>query len=98
MEFYPYFSRISIWIILKCWFILVGSSDLVAGNHTFDFAFLLPKKIPSSLETGYGYIRYTAEVIFQRQYKRDLHYQTLFAVLSHVDLNLIPQIKVTFYV
>lgn len=76
--------------------ISVGSSHLVAGNHKFDFAFVLPKNLPSSLEGIYGYIRYTAQVVLKRKYKSDLCYYTTFAVLSYVDLNLKRELKVKF--
>lgn len=80
--------------------ILVGTSDLTAGNHIFDFKFILPEALPSSLEGAFGYVRYTAKVILKRKYKIDLCYQTNFTVLSHIDLNLKPRLKVgpTFYV
>lgn len=46
--------------------------ELVSGVHQFPFAFVLPKKIPSSFQTemlekfGYGHVKYSIKVVLKR--------------------------------
>ncbi|XP_077295998.1 arrestin domain-containing protein 2-like isoform X2 [Arctopsyche grandis] len=70
-----------------------GTSDLTAGDHKFNFAIILPSDLPSSCEGYYGYVRYTAKITLKRSFKMDLCYKTLFTVVSHIDLNGMPSLK-----
>lgn len=68
---------------------------LMAGNHEFNFAFTLPQNLPSSFEGPFGYVRYVAKVEFKRPKKISLYYKVTFMVLDNVDLNQIPNTRVS---
>ncbi|XP_077295990.1 arrestin domain-containing protein 3-like [Arctopsyche grandis] len=70
-----------------------GTSDLIAGDHKFNFTIILPSALPSSYEGYYGYVRYTAKITLKRSFKMDLCYKTIFTVVSHIDLNGMPTLK-----
>lgn len=72
--------------------------DLEAGFHSFGFSFLLPLNIPSSYESENGKICYKIEASFIRPWALcELRTKADFKVVTHVDLNLIPVLKLPHY-
>uniref|UniRef100_A0A182YBS8 Arrestin_C domain-containing protein n=1 Tax=Anopheles stephensi TaxID=30069 RepID=A0A182YBS8_ANOST len=59
------------------------------GRQVYKFALQLPNTLPTSFEGDYGYIRYTARVIFERPWKFDLTYKIAFTVVHQLNLNTI---------
>ncbi|XP_050074789.1 arrestin domain-containing protein 17-like [Anopheles maculipalpis] len=59
------------------------------GRQVYKFALQLPNSLPTSFEGDYGYIRYTARVIFERPWKFDLTYKIAFTVVNQLNLNTI---------
>jgi hypothetical protein len=62
--------------------------------HTYNFACTLPKDLPSSFEGEHGFVRYTVKVTLDRPWKFDQDTKMAFTVISHMDLNAIPQCRV----
>lgn len=79
---------------------LVGSKNgaemnLPAGNHSYPFTCALPPTLPSSFEGEWGHVRYTIKVTLDRPWKFDQDFKIAFTVISPVDLNLNPRVKVS---
>ncbi|XP_044729870.1 arrestin domain-containing protein 17-like [Chrysoperla carnea] len=68
--------------------------EIPPGKYSYPFSCKLPESLPSSFEGKYGHIRYTAKVTLDRPWKFDQEYKTAFTVISTVDLNLNPQVKI----
>lgn len=75
-------------------FVLAAEIDLPVGRQQLPFTCVLPPALPSSFEGSKGHIRYTVKVIIDRPWKFDHETKTAFTVLSPVDLNLNPTLKV----
>lgn len=80
-------------------FYLLGSKNgpeitLPAGVHTYSVTCALPPTLPSSFEGKWGHIRYTIKVTLDRPWKFDQDTKMAFTVISPIDLNLNPQLKV----
>ena len=65
------------------------------GRHQYPFSFTLPNEIPSSFEGVGGYVRYTIRAVFQRRRKWNHECKLPFSVNSRMDLNKIPESRVT---
>lgn len=61
----------------------------------YNFSAQLPATLPSSFEGQFGYIRYTVKGILNRPWKFDQECKAAFTVISPLDLNTIPQAKVS---
>ncbi|XP_049296864.1 arrestin domain-containing protein 17-like [Anopheles funestus] len=59
------------------------------GRQIYKFALQLPNKLPTSFEGDYGYIRYTAKVVFERPWKFDQNYKIAFTVVNQLNLNTV---------
>ena len=68
-----------------------------SGTHTYPFNYVLPPNLPSSFESDFGRIRYTAKAILDRPWKFDHETKVAFTVVSHFDLNKEPKASVIFY-
>ena len=68
--------------------------ELPAGQHTYPFTCALPPTLPSSFEGEFGHIRYTIKVTLDRPWKFDQDTIKAFTVISAVDLNVNPRLKV----
>lgn len=78
---------------------LLGSKNgseinLPAGEHTYPFTCALPPTLPSSFEGEWGHVRYTIKVTLDRPWKFDQDAKMAFTVVSPVDLNVNPRLKV----
>ncbi|XP_014210428.1 arrestin domain-containing protein 17 [Copidosoma floridanum] len=76
----------------KAHFYVLGSEssqeiELPAGTHTYPFNYVLPPNLPSSFESDFGRIRYTAKAVLDRPWKFDQETKVAFTVVSHFDLN-----------
>lgn len=81
---------------------LLGSKSgaeitLPEGVQTYPFTFPLPQNLPSSFEGEFGHIRYTIKVTLDRPWKFDQDTKMAFTVISPIDLNQNPQLKVCFW-
>lgn len=82
---------------------LVGSEggdpiDLDIGNHSFIFSSPLPLNIPSSYESEYGNVSYKIEAIFHQPWRiSHLRVKQDFNLVTFVDLNKDPSLKMPFY-
>ncbi|XP_066300586.1 arrestin domain-containing protein 3-like [Branchiostoma lanceolatum] len=65
---------------------------LPAGKHSFPFQYKLPSAgLPTSFESKYGHVRYSAEAIIdQPRGKPDKKFKRIFTVLDMYDLNEDP--------
>lgn len=68
----------------------------IRGIHRFNFAFQLPEKLPTSFEGKYGFIRYTAEVIFD-QLNGAMTFIEPFTVIKELNLNGRLALRVCLY-
>lgn len=78
---------------------LLGSKNgpeikLPAGVHTYPFTCALPPTLPSSYEGQWGHVRYTVKVTLDRPWKFDQDAKIAFTVITPLDLNQNPRIKV----
>lgn len=71
-----------------------GEHELPAGTKEFPFTCVLPPTLPSSFEGEFGHVRYTVKVVLDRPWKFDQETKAAFTVLSPVDLNANPSLKV----
>ncbi|XP_022183327.1 arrestin domain-containing protein 17-like isoform X2 [Myzus persicae] len=60
------------------------------GKYVYPFNFRLPSFIPSTFVCKYGYIRYIAKVKICRPWKSDEITQSMFIVVSPINLNYVP--------
>ena len=67
-----------------------------SGNHVFPFEFTLPLDLPASFDGKWGQIKYWAKVTLERPWKFDIEREKEFKVKAHVDLNLEPELVVSF--
>lgn len=74
--------------------LLGGEITLEPGEHTYPFTTHLPPNLPSSFEGEHGFIRYTVKGIVDRPWKFDQDVKMAFTVISPLDLNQDPTIKV----
>lgn len=71
--------------------------DIEAGFHTYRFATTLPLEIPSTFECEFGKIAYKAEAVFVLPWKMNyMKGKANFKVVSYVDLNIDPTLKIPF--
>lgn len=80
-------------------FYMVGSKNgneitLPPGVHTYPFTCALPPNLPSSFEGEFGHVRYTIKVTLDRPWKFDQDTKMAFTVISPIDLNQNPALKV----
>lgn len=78
---------------------LVGSKNgseinLEAGEQMYPFTCVLPQNLPSSFEGEFGHVRYTIKVVLDRPWKFDQETKMAFTVISPLDLNRDPDMKV----
>lgn len=71
-----------------------GELELPIGTHIYPFTCLLPPTLPSSFEGEFGHVRYTVKVKLDRPWKFDHETKAAFTVLSPLDLNANPRLKV----
>lgn len=78
---------------------LLGSKNgseinLEAGELIYPFTCVLPQNLPSSFEGEFGHVRYTIKVVLDRPWKFDQETKMAFTVISPLDLNRDPDMKV----
>lgn len=78
---------------------LLGSKNgseitLPPGEHLYPFTCVLPQNLPSSFEGEFGHIRYTIKVVLDRPWKFDQETKMAFTVITPLDLNRDPDMKV----
>ena len=71
---------------------------LPAGQHAFNFSFVLPPhlKMPSSVELGHCNIRYMVEAVIDKPWKFDHKAKRAFTLLESIDCND-PSLSVSIY-
>lgn len=67
-----------------------GSTILQAGHYTFPFTHTLPQNLPSSFESGIGYVRYQLKAKIDKPWKFDHKTKRMITVISILDLNQQP--------
>lgn len=71
--------------------------EVQAGCHTYTFSTTLPVEIPSSFVCEHGKIAYKAEAVFIMPWKMNyMKGKSSFKVVSYVDLNNDPTLKLPF--
>lgn len=78
-------------------FFLGSETELPSGTHTYPFTCALPPTLPSSFEGEFGHVRYTIKVTLDRPWKFDQDMKMAFTVVSPIDLNLNPRVKVNIF-
>lgn len=68
--------------------------DLAPGTYNHTFQCHLPQGLPTSVEGGYGHIRYWVEVVLNIPMWPDKEYSRTFTVIKMIDLNLDPMMRV----
>lgn len=58
---------------------------------------MLPPNLPSSFESDFGRVRYTAKASLDRPWKFDQETKVAFTVVSHLDLNQQPNAAVRVF-
>lgn len=81
-------------LILSLPLIQGSETELPAGTHSYPFTCALPPTLPSSFEGEFGHVRYTIKVTLDRPWKFDQDMKMAFTVISPVDLNVNPRVKV----
>lgn len=76
---------------------LTGDIILPAGNNSYPFEVQLLRKIPTSYEGTYGYIRYTTTLHINRSAKKIDPLKEIFTVINPLNLNNSPSYRVRFY-
>lgn len=70
-------------------------TNIPEGKYSYPFQFTLPLDIPSSLEGSHYNIRYSIKATVDRPWKFDYEAEANFKVFSLIDLNNIPNVKVS---
>ncbi|XP_033226802.1 arrestin domain-containing protein 17-like [Belonocnema kinseyi] len=70
-----------------------GETELPSGEHVRPFEYKLPQNLPSSFESEFGSIRYTAKAIFGFPWGFNQEIEHAFKVVSNCDLNRDPRAK-----
>lgn len=60
---------------------------LPKGVHQIPFQYTLPKTLPTSFESSYGYVRYSCRPIFERPWDFHICTKKLFTVTGIEDIN-----------
>ena len=67
---------------------------LPAGRYSYPFQFQLPPSLPSSFEGDYGYVRYWVRATVEKGREMLCNTKKPFSVVSPLDLNDFPSLKV----
>ncbi|XP_031621629.1 uncharacterized protein LOC116339736 [Contarinia nasturtii] len=70
-----------------------GEIRLGPGTYNYTFQCSLPHNLPTSLESEYGYIRYTARVVLDNPQWPDKTFSEPFTVIRALDLNDFPALR-----
>lgn len=72
-----------------------GSGDVYieAGEHSYPFNALLPGSLPTSFEHPNGQIRYGAYATLDIPWSFNKHTMRSFTIVSSVDLNAVPNLR-----
>jgi hypothetical protein len=84
--------RQSLIFLIECSFIFQLLSDIRAGRRQYNFEIQLPPDIPSSLEGGYGHIRYGVIVKIDLPWAKDYEFEEIFTVVPTIDENSDPSL------
>ena len=68
------------------------------GTHDYSFTCILPEDLPSSFESSFGRIKYTANVIVRMPFGPDKIFVEKFSVRRRLDLNNYPSLRVNFLI
>ena len=67
---------------------------LAAGQHGFQFAYTLPRDLPSSYDGRWGSVRYGVKATLSRPGRFDIERDADLSVTAHLDLNADPELAV----
>lgn len=67
--------------------------EMLSGTYQYDFMFQLPLKLPASLESTHGNIRYNVEAVLDVPWSFDKKSKLPFTVVRIDDLNFQPELK-----
>jgi hypothetical protein len=75
-----------------------GSTDLYleCGDYSYPFQIVLPPNLPTSFEHMYGRVRYSIYGTIDIPWAFDKHTTRSFSVISHLDLNALPNLHQPF--
>ncbi|CAH1275988.1 unnamed protein product [Diabrotica balteata] len=70
---------------------LIGEGTLEPGQHEYPFCFTIPKDLPSSFQTEYGFVRYFIKATVNIPYASDYIDEVAIPVTAIIDLNNIKE-------
>ena len=79
-------------VVLKRW----GAGRIDEGKYEFKFSFILPKDIPCSFESRYGFVRYEVQATLEGSgniFNSDLQKLMFITINNPINLNKIPGSK-----
>lgn len=94
-DFHKFFLSKSI-ILLESFSLTEEVRLFSIGAHEYSFTFILPEDLPSSFESSFGRIKYTAYVIVRMPFGPDKIFEEKFSVRRRLDLNDYPSLRVNF--
>lgn len=73
-----------------------GELLLPPGVHHFTFEMFLPQNLPTSMEGDYGHIRYSVKIVMDIPMWIDKEFEFPFTVIKYMNLNIVPEWRVSF--
>lgn len=65
------------------------------GEHVYPFNISLPQQLPSTFNGAHGHVRYSAKVVIDIPWGKDKEQETVFDVISPLNLNHEPSLAVS---
>lgn len=74
---------------------MLGESQLEEGERVYPFNISLPHQLPSTFNGEHGHVRYIAKVTVDIPWGKDKEKETMFQVISPLNLNDEPSLAVS---
>ena len=76
--------------------LLAARQQFHMGEYCYEFSVKLPNDLPTSFEHPYGNIRYYINATIDKPWSLEKHLIQPFTVINKLDLNLFPQLGLTY--